>query len=68
MEHLGHIKGFNDSNHQIDNILTHEIFKHGLLMSQQVINNGLPSNKANMKGQHRAFVDKHAICVKMCLF
>lgn len=74
MEHLGHIKGFNDSNHQIENILTHEVFKHGLLMSQQVINNGLPSNKANMKGQHgelkttEAFVDKHAIFVKMCLF
>lgn len=29
----------------IENTLTHEVFKHGLLMSQQVINNGLPSNK-----------------------
>lgn len=35
----------------IENLLTHEVFKHGLLMSQQVINNGLPSNKANMTGQ-----------------
>lgn len=46
-------------------------------MSQQVINNGLPSKKANMKGQHKeldstdtteAFVEKRAVCVKMCLF
>lgn len=35
----------------MENIRTHEVFKHGLLMSQQVINNGLPSNKANMTGQ-----------------
>lgn len=41
-------------------------------MSQQVINNGLPSKKANMKGQHKeldsadtteAFVEKRAVCV-----
>lgn len=70
MEHLGHIKGFNNSNQQIENILTHEVFKHGLLMSQQVINNGLPSNKANMKGQHKeldtteAFVEKRAVLCK----
>lgn len=57
-----------------ENILTHEVFKHGLLMSQQVINNGLPSKKANMKGQHKIlntkedFVEKVAVCVKMCLF
>lgn len=46
-------------------------------MSQQVINNGLPSNKVNMKGQHKeldttdtieAFVEKRAACLKMCLF
>lgn len=24
-------------------VLTHEVFKHGLLMSQQVVNNGFPS-------------------------
>lgn len=24
-------------------VLTHEVFEHGLLMSQQVVNNGLPS-------------------------
>lgn len=47
----------------IENILTHEVFKHGLLMSQQVINNGLPSNKANMTGQPSA-LDTEGICIQ----
>lgn len=49
----------------IENILTHEVFKHGLLMSQQVINNGLPSNKANMTGQPSA-LDTDEIFVQTC--
>lgn len=45
MENSGKKNDFNDSNHQLENKLTHEVFKHGFLMSQQVINNGLPSKK-----------------------
>lgn len=50
----------------IENILTHEVFKHGLLMSQQVINNGLPSNQANMTGQPSA-LDTEEIFVQTCV-
>lgn len=50
----------------IENILTHEVFKHGLLMSQQVVNNGLPSDKANMTGQPSA-LDTEEIFVQTCV-
>lgn len=55
-----------DSMTVIENILTHEVFKHGLLMSQQVINNGLPSNKANMTGQPGA-LDTGETLVQTCV-
>lgn len=53
MENSGQKNDFNDSNHQLENKLTHEVFKHGLLMSQQVINNGLPSKKETWKASTR---------------
>lgn len=34
-----------DHKHFLEAVLTHEVFKHGLLMSQQVVNNGFPSIK-----------------------
>lgn len=37
------IEPLQDHKYFLKAVLTHEVFKHGLLMSQQVVNNGFPS-------------------------
>lgn len=38
-------------------VLTHEVFEHGLLMSQQVVNDGLPSNEGTGQETKLSFTD-----------
>lgn len=39
--------------HLLESVLTHEVFKHGLLMSQQVVNNGFPTTENTEQASSR---------------